>query len=167
MNKQIKFAIYTSFYNSSKYIDRLYENIMSIDYTNFTWFITDDYSTDDTKQKLLNKIKDNKKIIYVDQNHKMEMYWQPNKFIPSEFEYVLLIDSDDLVDKNILTVYDYLIRKHNNISILTCDFMRINETDNSIHSVGYILNQEKLIDKLEHFHPQIDYCIKWRSLLAS
>ena len=27
MNKQFKFAIYTSFYNASRYIDRIYENI--------------------------------------------------------------------------------------------------------------------------------------------
>jgi glycosyltransferase involved in cell wall biosynthesis len=71
MNHQLKFAIYTSFYNTSKYIDRLYENIMSIDYTDFTWFVTDDYSNDDTKQNLLEKIKDNTKIVYVEQNHKM------------------------------------------------------------------------------------------------
>ena len=158
MNKQFKFAIYTSFYNASKYIDRIYENIMSIDYLDFTWFITDDFSVDDTKQKLLNKIKNNKKIIYVEQNHKMEMYWQPNKFIPSEYEYVLLVDSDDLIDKNILTVYNNLIKKHDNISIITCDFMRIGETDNSVHSIGFILNQERLIDKLKYYHPEIDYC---------
>lgn len=158
MNNQLKFAIYTSFYNASKYIDRLYENIMSINYTNFTWFVTDDYSKDDTKNKLLEKIKNNNKIVYVDQTHKMEMYWQPNKFIPLEYDYVLLIDSDDLVDSNILTVYNNLIKKHENISIISCDFMRINETDESIHSLGYILNQEKLIDKLKKFHPQIDYC---------
>ena len=53
MNKQFKFAIYTSFYNSSKYIDRIYENIMSIDYLDFTWFITDDFSVDDTKKKTI------------------------------------------------------------------------------------------------------------------
>ena len=158
MNHQLKFAIYTSFYNTSKYIDRLYENIMSIDYTDFTWFVTDDYSNDDTKQNLLEKIKDNTKIVYVEQNHKMEMYWQPNKFIPSEYEYVLLVDSDDLVDKNILTVYNNLIKKYNDLSIITCDFTRINETDGSVHSFGYIFNQEKLTDKLNHFHPQIDYC---------
>lgn len=70
----IKFAVYTSFYNSSKYIDRLYENIMSINYVNFTWFVTDDFSTDDTQKKLLEKIKNNDKIVYVDQNCKMEMY---------------------------------------------------------------------------------------------
>jgi len=154
----IKFAIYTSFYNSSKYIDRLYENIMSIDYTDFTWFVTDDYSNDDTKQKLLEKIKDNSKIVYVEQQHKMEMYWQPNKFIPTEYDYILLVDSDDLVDKNILTVYNNILLKYKDISIITCDFKKINEPDGALHSFGYIINEEKLCDKLEHFHPQVDYC---------
>ena len=154
----IKFAVYTSFYNASKYIDRLYENIMSINYVNFTWFVTDDFSTDDTKKKLLERIKNNDKIVYVEQTCKMEMYWQPNKFIPIEYEYVLLVDSDDLVDNNILTVYNNLIKKYDDLSIITCDFIKINEVDGSYHSFGYITNQEKLSEKLNHFHPQVDYC---------
>jgi hypothetical protein len=36
--------------------------------------------------------------------------------------------------------------------------MRISDADSSVHSIGYILNQESLIDKLKHYHPQIDYC---------
>ena len=153
----IKFAVYTSFFNSVKYIDRLYENIMSINYKNFTWFVTDDYSTDDTKKKLLKKIRNNNKVVYVEQNHKMEMYWTPNKFIPPEYDYVLLVDSDDLVDSNILSVYNNLINKHENVSIITCDFIKKHESDNSLHSYSYILNQERLYDKLSYYHPEIDY----------
>ena len=59
MNKQFKFAIYTSFYKSERYIDQIYENLMSINYSNWTWFVTDDFSPVNTKSKLLNKIQGN------------------------------------------------------------------------------------------------------------
>ena len=40
----------------SNNIDQIYENLMSIKYSNWTWFVTDDFSPDNTKSKLLNKI---------------------------------------------------------------------------------------------------------------
>ena len=110
MNTESKFAIYTSFYKSERYIDQIYENLMSIKYSNWTWFVTDDFSPDNTKSKLLNKIQGNNKIVYLDQQYKKQMYWKPNSMIPSEYEYILLIDSDDLVDVNILTVYNHLAK---------------------------------------------------------
>ena len=58
MNTESKFAIYTSFYKSERYIDQIYENLMSIKYSNWTWFVTDDFSPDNTKSKLLKKIQD-------------------------------------------------------------------------------------------------------------
>ena len=76
MNTESKFAIYTSFYKSERYIDQIYENLMSIKYSNWTWFVTDDFSTDDTGEILREKCKNIDRIIYVEQTKKKEMYWQ-------------------------------------------------------------------------------------------
>jgi len=48
MEGKVKFAIYTSFFNCSNYIDQIFENVLSIDYPDWMWFITDDFSTDST-----------------------------------------------------------------------------------------------------------------------
>jgi len=153
-----KIAIYTSFYNCSKYIEQIFENVLNINYDNWKWFVTDDFSTDDTGIILREKCKNNDKIIYVEQNKKKEMYWQPNNFIPTEYEYIMLVCSDDIVDSEILNVYSHYITKFNkNISILSTDFSKIDEETNKIYSRGYVLNNENFIIKLESFHPSIDY----------
>ena len=93
MLENIKFGIYTSFYNCEKYVEDAFNNIESIDYNNFEWHITDDFSTDKTKNKVLERlskspIKD--KIRYFEQSIKKEMYWKPNNFIPLDYEYIML-----------------------------------------------------------------------------
>lgn len=157
MNKESKFAIYTSFYKSERYIDQIYDNLMSINYSNWTWFVTDDFSPDNTKSKLLDKIKGNDKIVYLEQQYKKQMYWKPNSMIPSDFEYILLVDSDDLVDSNILTVYNHFFKKYPDVTLISCDYKKINEIDNQVHSIGFVKNDDILYKKLEHYHPNIDY----------
>ena len=56
LKKQIKFGVYTSFYNSEKFIEQSFKNIENINYDNFEWHITDDFSSDNTKQLLLDRI---------------------------------------------------------------------------------------------------------------
>lgn len=158
MDKKIKFAIYTSFYNCSKYVDQIFENILSINYEDWKWFITDDFSSDGTGEIIREKAQGNNRIQYVTQTCKKEMYWQPNKFIPDEYEYILLVCSDDKVDPNILKVYDSILRrKGSNVSVLTCDLQEIYEETNSLKSIGYVLNQENIIKKLDSHYPEIDY----------
>lgn len=156
--KNTKIAIYTSFYNCSKYIDQIFENVLSINYDNWNWFVTDDFSTDDTGTILREKCKNNSRIIYVEQSHKKEMYWQPNNFIPTEYEYIVLVCSDDIVDPEILNVYSSHIEKYNKeLSILSVDFSKIEESTGKVHSRGYVLNGENFIEKLKSYHPKIDY----------
>ena len=52
----MKFGIYTSFYNNERFIERIFQNIERINYEDFEWHITDDFSTDNTKELLLNRI---------------------------------------------------------------------------------------------------------------
>ena len=158
MDIKIKFAIYTSFYNCSRYVDQIFENILSIEYEDWKWFITDDFSSDGTEELIKEKIGKNNRIEYVNQSRKKEMYWQPNIFIPSEYEYILLVCSDDKVDPKILSVYDSVIRKNQKgVSVLTCDLQEIYEEDNSLKSIGYVINQKNIIQKLDSHYLNIDY----------
>lgn len=156
--KKTKIAIYTSFYNSEEYIDSVFDNINNINYDNFTWFITDDFSDDNTLELITKKSKNNPKIKLVTQQHKKEMYWRPNTFIPSDYEYIMLMCVDDIVNKEILNIYNYYINKHNNdLSILSVDFSKIDEISKGRHSNGYVINNDFFIRKLDTYHPKIDY----------
>jgi hypothetical protein len=129
-----------------------------MNYDNWNWFVTDDFSTDDTGTILKEKCKNNDRIIYVEQSKKKEMYWQPNNFIPTEYEYIMLVCSDDIVDPEILNVYSKHIEKYDKqLSILSVDFSKFEESTNKIHSRGYVINNENFIEKLKTYHPSIDY----------
>lgn len=156
----IKFGLYTSFYNCEKYVDRIFSNIESINYDNFEWHIVDDFSPDDTKKVVLNRLDISplkEKIFFYEQTIKKQMYWAPNEFFDSSFEWVVLVDSDDMVDPNFLHVYNNVISKHDDLALVSSDFHKIYEDNNSLHSISYILNDEKISEKIKKYHPACDY----------
>lgn len=48
MNSKYKFTIFTSCYNSEKFIHRLYNSLKAQSFRNFEWLIVDDFSNDST-----------------------------------------------------------------------------------------------------------------------
>jgi glycosyltransferase involved in cell wall biosynthesis len=160
MNKNIKFGIYTSFYNCEKFVDRIFNNIEQLNYTNFEWHITDDFSSDNTKETMLlrlesSPIKD--KIKFIGQTEKKQMYWKPNLFFDSTFDWIILIDSDDSVDTEFLTIYNNILIDKPDVALVSSDAHKIYEKNNQLHSISYILNDEKISDKINRYHPKCDY----------
>ena len=52
----IKFGIYTTFYNCERFINRIFSSVEGINYENFEWHITDDFSSDRTKELVLERL---------------------------------------------------------------------------------------------------------------
>jgi ADP-heptose:LPS heptosyltransferase/glycosyltransferase involved in cell wall biosynthesis len=158
--EQIKFGIYTSFYNSEKFIEQSFENIEKINYENFEWHVTDDYSSDNTKKMLLERINRSSikdKIKYYEQSGKKEMFWKPNLFFDTSFEWIVLIDSDDLVDPECLNVYNGVLKDKDDVSLISSDFHKVVQDTNKLYSISYILNDDKLSNKIDRYHPSCDY----------
>jgi hypothetical protein len=153
--KKQKFGIYTSFYNAEKFVDYIFDQVSKINYDNFEWIITDDFSSDNTKSRLLEKVKTFKNVKYVDQSHKKEMYWQPNKFFDSSFDYIILMDCDDEFDFDFLNIYNKYTLMHQDALFITSDFIKTE--NNNFHSLSLIKNEKNLLDNLSSFHPDIDY----------
>ena len=49
----MKFSIVTSFYNTSEYVEKLYNSLLSQTYQNWEWIVTDDFSKNSAKEQLL------------------------------------------------------------------------------------------------------------------
>ena len=157
--KYKNFALYTSFYNCSKYVNQIFDQVSKINYKNFTWFITDDFSTDNTKFLIDENIKqyDHIKIRYINQDFKKQVYWKPNSFINNDYDYIVLIDADDFFDFNFLKIYNEVLYSDESIYLLTSDFKKINEIDNSLHSLSLVYNDKPLKSKINDYHPQVNY----------
>lgn len=158
--KQIKFGVYTSFYNSENFIEQAFDNIEKINYENFEWHVTDDYSSDSTKKILLDRINTSSikgKIKYYEQSSKKEMFWKPNLFFDDSFEWIILVDSDDLVDPECLNVYNGVLKDKDDVSLISSDFHKVIHDSGNLHSISYILNDEILSNKVDRYHPSCDY----------
>lgn len=156
----MKFGLYTSFYNNEKFVDQSFTNIEDINYDNFEWHITDDFSSDDTKRILLDRIESSPikhKIKYIDQTEKKQMYWRPDLFFDETFEWIFGVGSDDLIDKNFFNVYYNFIKNNPGVTLVTSDFHKVYESDKNLHSISYIINDESISNKIDRYHPSCDY----------
>ena len=156
----IKFGIYTTFYNCERFVDRIFTSIEGINYENFEWHITDDFSSDRTKDLVLERLDKSplkEKIKYFDQEEKKEMYWNPQRFFDPSFQWIILIDSDDDFDRNFLKVYNHFLEGREDLTLVSSDFFKIYENDGSLHSISYILNDDSIPKKLDRYHPSCDY----------
>lgn len=159
-DKKLKFGIYTSFYNSQRFIENAFNTIENLNYNNFEWHITDDFSNDNTKELLLERLELSSlkhKIKFCEQDYKKQMYWKPNEFFDETFDWIVLIDSDDSVDVNFLTIYNNVINEVDDLALISSDGHKINEENNSLHSILYVKNDEKISEKINKYHPSCDY----------
>jgi glycosyltransferase involved in cell wall biosynthesis len=156
----LKFGIYTTFYNCERFVDRIFNSIEQIDYDNFEWHITDDFSNDNTKDIVLNRL-DNSilkhKIKYYEQSEKKQMYWNPQEFFDKTFDWIVLVDADDDFDKNFLNVYNTFLENNNDVSLVSSDYFKLYEDSGSLHSISYILNNDIISNKINNYHPSCDY----------
>lgn len=156
----MKFGIYTTFYNCERFVDRIFSSIEEINYEKFEWHITDDFSSDGTKELVLERLdrsplKD--KIKYFEQTEKKEMYWNPQRFFDPSFEWIILIDADDDFDRNFLRVYDLFLNGRDEVTLVSSDFYKVYEEEKFLHSISYVLNDDIMSNKIERYHPSCDY----------
>lgn len=156
----LKFGIYTSFYNCERFVESIFSSFESLNYDNFEWRITDDFSTDGTKRSILKRIEKSSikdKIKYCEQTEKKQMYWKPNLFFDESFDWIILIDADDDFDKNFLNVYNSFLQGREDLTLVSSDCHKVYEDSKKLHSISYIYNDDTILNKLERYHPSCDY----------
>jgi glycosyltransferase involved in cell wall biosynthesis len=94
-------SIITPTYNSSKYIDKTIESILSQTYQNWELIITDDFSTDETVSIVNSYIKTDSRIkLYELKNNSGSALARNNSIKFSKGFYIAFCDSDDTWDSH-------------------------------------------------------------------
>ena len=156
----LKFGIYTTFYNCERFVEKIFNSMEQLNYNNFEWHITDDYSSDNTKKMILERLENSvlkNKIKYYEQTEKKQMYWKPNLFFDSSFDWIVLVDADDDFDKNFLNVYNTFLEGREDLTIVSSDCFKLYEETKSLHSISYLLNDDVISNKIKRYHPSCDY----------
>jgi glycosyltransferase involved in cell wall biosynthesis len=115
----MKFTLYTSFFNGEKFIDELYTKVNEQTYKNWEWYVTDDFSVDNTKEKLILMSSKDRRVKYVEQSKKKEMFFNPHKFF-NHAEVIVQLDQDDYPLPKALEVYHHFFTKFPEVVLITC-----------------------------------------------
>tara|TARA_Y100001963_G_scaffold159809_1_gene265404 strand:- start:1134 stop:3275 length:2142 start_codon:yes stop_codon:yes gene_type:complete len=125
-NKNLKFSIITPCYNVEKYLDETAKSVLSQTYQNWEWVLTDDWSSDNTKQKIEELLKKDSRIVYKQQEHKMEMWNNPQRF--ADGDIIVTLDSDDCLLPKTLEVYNRMYNKFSDVTCIHSDCNWYNKT---------------------------------------
>ena len=98
----MKYSIIVPAYNTEKYIDKCLKSIFSNTYKNFEVIIVNDGSTDKTEDIINKYIIKYDNIIYIKQKNMGLSLARNNGVKKATGDYLLFIDSDDYVEKNLL-----------------------------------------------------------------
>lgn len=98
----MKYSIIVPAYNTEKYIDKCLKSIFSNTYKNFEVIIVNDGSIDKTEDIINKYIKKYDNIIYIKQKNMGLSLARNNGVKKATGDYLLFIDSDDYVEKNLL-----------------------------------------------------------------
>ena len=106
---KMKLSIVTSFYNSEAYIEEQSNSILSQSYQNWEWIIADDFSSDNTREKLVELQQKDSRIRLVELSHKKQLWWNPQIF--SIGDVVCPIDGDDVILPKTFEKIEYYFSK--------------------------------------------------------
>lgn len=140
--KKPKVSVVTSFYNVENYVDESIISVLNQTFKDFEFIVTDDFSDDSTKKELKKWLNKDKRIKYVEQTEKQEIYWNPHKYANGDI--IVIFDADDILLPKALETLVHMFDLHEDVVLID---------SNSIH-----YNGEFNIDKLEK--PR--YCKKYK-----
>lgn len=157
----MKLSIVTSFYNSAPYIEEQSKSILSQTYDNWEWIIADDFSSDSTKQLLIELQKKDDRIRLIELSHKKQLWWNPQLF--SFGDIICPIDGDDMILPKTFEKIKYYFEKFPDACLLHFNANKYNSIlphqsisylDNFINNV-YISNENKsFLEGFEKLNPK-------------
>jgi teichuronic acid biosynthesis glycosyltransferase TuaG len=130
-----KVSIIMPAYNSEKYIGSAIDSVLKQSYFNWELIIVDDCSNDNTAIIIMNKMKNNTKIIYHRLSVNSGAAIARNKAIElSNGEFIAFLDSDDIWKQNKLEVQIEFMKK-NNYDFSCTSYNKINEAGENLNSI--------------------------------
>lgn len=125
----MKFSIIIPVYNTEKYLKRCIESVLSQTYQNFEMIIINDGSNDNSEEILKNYTSNFKIKIIKQTNHGLS-YSRNVGIRKAKGDYIIFLDSDDLIEKDLLNIINKNISGEDMIKYSYCDF-RNNEKINN------------------------------------
>ena len=144
--KKNSFSIIIPVYNSEKYLEACISSIINQNYQNFELILVDDGSTDnsDSILKKYSKLDERVKTVYKENGGVSSA--RNTGIDTSKNDYIIFVDSDDILEKNTLDYYNKLVNE--NIGV---DFFqtKLENFETSIPKIDNDKVEEKILTNQE------------------
>lgn len=117
MNKRV--SVIMPAYNSEKYIDEAISSVLNQTYKDFILYVINDGSTDKTRERIIKYSKQDPRVILVDNEENKGLIYTLNRGIDlSDSEYILRMDSDDIMMRNKIEKQIRFMDSNSNVKVL-------------------------------------------------
>ena len=144
--KKNSFSIIIPVYNSEKYLEACISSIINQNYQNFELILVDDGSTDNSASilKKYSKLDERVKTVYKENGGVSSA--RNTGIDTSKNDYIIFVDSDDILEKNTLDYYNKLVNE--NIGV---DFFqtKLENFETSIPKIDNDKVEEKILTNQE------------------
>ena len=155
----MKFTIFTPFYNYLDALDTLYEAIKNQTYSDWEWLVLDDFSDSDdviTRLKEISSKDERVKVIYPK--------WKKQYFYNLPVEYstgdiIVKQDSDDIPSIKLLEVYNYIYRKFPDLVSVGSSSLFVNDSFSGDVTGAKYINYKNSSNYLESEKNKVYYSI--------
>lgn len=145
----MKFSIVSNFYNETpELVNDCCNSVLSQTYGNFEWIITEDFSQNEELVKLVKSLPErDKRIKFVQQQFKKEIYWNHQKYATGDI--VMVLDGDDFTLPKTLEIYNHFYTKYPDVFCMTTELANYKNGNKNYWGSIYI-NYENYNTHLDH-----------------
>lgn len=147
-------SIIVPVYNTSKYLERCLNSILSQDYSNFEIICINDGSTDNSLEILERYSRLDKRIKVINQANQGLSSVRNHGILIARSKYIMFVDSDDSIDKEMVgELYSSIIKDKSQIVISGYKYL---DENNMVLRESLVL-QNSIIDKINFFEKTLSF----------
>lgn len=157
-------SVVMTVYNREKYIKEAIESVLNQSYKNIELIIVNDGSTDNS-EKIIKQFEDSR-IKYYKKNNTGQLDTFKYAYKRVNGEYVIRVDSDDKIDKDIISLCINEVNSDLEIKFVYFDFYNIDSNSNLLswnELKDYNSGEEVLEDVFNKFYSVIPDTVFWRT----
>lgn len=160
MGVRPKVSVIMANYNSEKYIEKSMRSVLNQTFKSIELIIIDDCSKDQSKKIVKKLMKEDPRIKLIEQRKNQGAASARNVGLKiARGDYIIILDSDDIAEKNRVELQYNFLEKNENICIVGSSATIIDEKGNKIGIFKKFNNPKKIKKKLEKnntiVHPSI------------
>ncbi|CUO27978.1 Hyaluronan synthase [Turicibacter sanguinis] len=163
-NERIKISVIITAFNIEDYIGKCLESILNQTYRNLEIIIINDGSTDQTLSVIQECIKNDSRVIIINQVNQGVNESRKNGYLKSKGDYLLFVDGDDWLETDAVEKLVEVIQ-HQEVDIVLFDILKVTNDGSRPLILNYLNSTLERVDLLESLFLYEIYPSVWSKMI--